>query len=448
MTTIEAFRKDGYLAVRVEAAPDASGSATNDIHIGFLLDVSVSMTGERLAAVKRTLNVLLPLFQVGDRCTVVTFSSTARTVVSSLAMDEAGKEQFRGRVDAMATEGNTDLGLGITYLASLHSDYTAVILLTDGEITAGVSTNEGIQTLLAGFRGRPIYTLGYGAEHNRSLLNRVAIDSCATYTYVDSETTLPISTADLIQGLRTEVFHDAVVEISSPIWKSIELGPGDGSPFRRIGGVVPGRPYWSIFSLDSTIAGNPDELSPAIFLRSREMTLPCSSVSVAASVSDSAFSDDVTEQIMRARVVKLLTLGTAELEHPTTESFRTEIGVQIDLLITEIGDSFRPLMLRMKGQLIDMRCHLRSLPPPPSPHPTGGGIRRSDGHTHGHTTTGLTTLSPPQLARFASITGVLSGQRGITRYLDSDDPDQTFSSPAQRTASSQISQQYSNADPS
>ena len=247
--------------------------------------------------------------------------------------------------------------------------------------------------------------------------------------------------ADLVEGLRTEVFHDATIEISSSVWKSIELGPGDGLSFRRIGGVVPGRPYWSIFSLDSTIAGNPDELSPAIFLRSREMTLPCSSIS-----ADS--SDNVTEQIMRARVVKLLTLGTAELEHPTTESFRTEIGVQIDLLITEIGDSFRPLMLRMKGQLIDMRCHLRSLPPPPL---LGGGIRRSDGygHTHGHTHGHFTTtLTPPQLARFTSITGVLSSQRGVTRYGDDDNPDQTFSSPAQRNASSQISQQFSSADPS
>lgn len=433
MTTINAFRKDSYLAVRVEADGDAVG-LTNDIHVGFLLDVSISMTGDRLAAVKRTLNVLMPLFQAGDRCTVVTFSSTARTVVSNLAMDEAGKEQFRSRVDAMATEGNTDLGLGITHLASLHSDYTAIVLLTDGEITAGVSTNEGIQTLLAGFRGRPIYTLGYGAEHNRPLLNLVAIDSCATYTYVDSETTLPISMADLLQGLRTEVFHDAVVEFSGLSWKSIELGPGEGRPFRRIGGIVPGRPYWSIFCIDPTAVTDPDE-TPAIFLRSRELSLPCPSVTAPSEV------DEVVEQIMRARVVKLLTTGTAELEQPTTEAARTGIGAQIDALITEIGDSFRPLMLRMKGQLIDMRCHLRSLPPPPV-HPSGG-IRRSDGHTHGHGT----TLTPPQLARFTSITGVLSGQRGVTRYLDSDDPDQTFSSPAQRNASSQITQQFSSADP-
>ena len=167
------------------------------------------------------------------------------------------------------------------------------------------------------------------------------------------------------------------------------------------------------------------------------MTLPCSSISGTLSASE-VEGVEVTEQIIRARVVKLLTGGTAELEHPTTESFRTEICGQIDLLITEIGDSLRPLMLRMKGQLIDMRCHLRSLPSPPS-----GGIRRSDGHTNGQT-----ILSPPQLARFTSITGVLSGQRGVTRYLDSDDPDQTFSSPAQRTASSQISQQFSSADPS
>ena len=179
MTTIDAFRVENYLAVRVEAGAVA-GIPGNELNIGFLIDTSASMEGERLAAVKRTLNALLSLFHATDRCTIVTFSSTARTVISRLAMDDAGKEDFRTHVDAMRSEANTDLGLGITHLASLHTDYSAIVLLTDGEITAGVSTNEGIRTLLAGFRGRPIYTLGYGATHNRALLNRVAIDSCAT----------------------------------------------------------------------------------------------------------------------------------------------------------------------------------------------------------------------------------------------------------------------------
>ena len=423
MSSLTATYLAPYLAIRVEKE---GAAAEKPLHVGFLLDVSYSMMGERLNAVKRTLGAITPLFKPTDFCTIVTFSSGARTVVSKLQMDEPGIATFLNATAAIVVEGNTNLGAGITDMASLHSDYDTIIILTDGEITAGVSSNEGIMALLAGFRGKPIHTLGYGAEHNRRLLNRVAINSCGTYTYVDSETTLPLSMADLLEGLRSEVLHDACLRVSGDglTANSIELN-GSGER-RRIGGIVPGRPYWSVFKMDSGVEG------ATITLTSAEET---ETITLFGSEDGSG---EAQEQIFRARVAAILSLGIIELDSPGGLRDPAAIESQIQVLLDEMDLLIRPLMLRMKGQLIDMRCALRDLPPPPAAAADGGPVYRSFG--------GVTMTPPPlpqALARFTSVTGVLSSQRGVTRYHDGEDPDQTFSSPNQRSASQQVSANYS-----
>jgi len=433
MSSLTATYVHPYLAVRVEKV--TVERTAKPLHVGFLLDVSYSMTGERLAAVKKTLAAIAPMFRLMDFCTIVTFSSGGRTIVSRLQMDEPGIGTFLSAVAGIEVEGNTDLGAGITHMAPLHSDYDAVIILTDGEITAGVASNEGIMVLLAGFHGAPIHTLGYGADHNRRLLNRVAIHSCATYTYVDSETTLPLSMADLLEGLRTEVLHDARLQVNGIGFgvTSIELnGVGGG---RRIGGIVPGRPYWSVFKIDGDGDGDGDSRieGATVTLTSTEETETISVINLV----DSDANVEVQEQIIRARVAAVLQQGVIFMENPARGSTSADIDPQIQSLLTEIGASIRPLMLRMKGQLIDMRCALRDLPPPP---PSVDGFPRAMG---GYL---VSAPPPPALARFTSVTGVLSSQRGVTRYHDDEDADLTFSSPGQRSASHQVSQTYSVGD--
>jgi hypothetical protein len=438
-TMISVFRSNPYVAVRVEApiaslsslsSLSSSASLESPLHVGFLLDVSYSMSGERLAAVKRTLEAVLPLFRDTDFCTIATFSSSAKTVISKVVMDAAGKDTFLTQTRDMITDGNTDLGLGITHLSSLHRDYSAVIILTDGEITAGVASNDGIRALLGGFGSCPIHTLGYGAEHNRRLLNSIAINSCATYTFVDAETTLPLSMSDLLEGLRTEVLHNAVVSLaSSSLWKSIELN-AEGATDHRLGGIVPGRSYWSIFMATDPIGAG--DLVGRVTLRAQEGEFTCDSTCDSV---DSTELGAVQEQIMRARVASLLLICTTELERPRSgRGGRDALNASIQVLLDDIGDSVLPLMLRMKGQLIDMRGHLQNMR---SRHDPEFGLTFADGHT----------TSSRDLARFTSVTGVLSCQRGVTRYTSDQDPDQTFSSPGQRNASQNVSAVYSQVDP-
>jgi len=427
MSSLAATYVHPYLAVRVEK--ETVARTAKPLHVGFLLDVSYSMSGERLAAVKKTLAAIAPMFRLMDFCTVVTFSSGGRTIVSRLQMDEPGIGTFLSAVAAIEVEGNTDLGAGITHMAPLHTDYDAVIILTDGEITAGVASNEGIMALLAGFHGAPIHTLGYGADHNRRLLNRVAVQSCATYTYVDSETTLPLSMADLLEGLRTEVLHDARLQVNGIGFgvTSIELNGVEGG--RRIGGIVPGRPYWSVFQIDGD--GDSRIEGATVTLTSTEETETIPVINLVD------VNVEVQEQIIRARVAAVLQQGVTFMENTARGSTAADLDPQIQSLLTEIGASIRPLMLRMKGQLIDMRCALRDLPPPPPPS-VDGFPRAMGGY--------LVSAPPPALARFTSVTGVLSNQRGVTRYHDGEDADLTFSSPGQRSASHQVSQTYSVGD--
>jgi hypothetical protein len=210
------------------------------------------------------------------------------------------------------------------------------------------------------------------------------------------------------------VLHDAVVSVSAGT--SIELNGAGG--VRRIGGVVPGRPYWSVFTVEGDIEG------VTVTLTSAEETVTITTIRREC-------DSNAQEQIFRARVAATLSLGITEIDSPHGLRDPAAIEAQIQTLLDEMADSTRPLMLRMKGQLIDMRCALRDLPPPP----VAAAVNRSYGDA--------TLVAPPALARFTSVTGVLSSQRGVTRYHDGEDPDQTFSSPNQRSVSHQVSVTYS-----
>lgn len=404
---LTAYRNATHLAIRIHSSSSGS-SSSKPIMIGFAIDTSGSMEGERLSAVKRTLRAAAGLWQPRDRVTLVTFGDEAAVVTDQLQMDEAGQIQFYEAVGAIHTSGCTNMGAAFDALRGRC--YDGVALLTDGVVNVGDASTAGLSGKAAGLGSMPFTTLGYGADHNRALLNRIALKSRGAYIYVDNDEMLPEAMGDLIGGLRTELYKDATLRLTvAGLGRALcaELDPeADGTTY-RVGTIIPHRDYWVVYEVpgDAEI----DEIVlEAPGLREVLRAIP---------VSDCV---DLQVQVLRTRVVKVIAAATNALEQGLplgsgVAALRAEMAVLPSYVLE------RPLVQQMRAQLAEI---------------VERPVQLAD-----------------MMARMSSNTTYLSSQRGVTSRMTASSPSdpcapfQSFSSPVQRAASQQTQTCYSASDP-
>lgn len=442
--TINSLRSENHLALRLRLTEGAA-PAERSLHIGILLDNSGSMEGRRLVAVKRTLTAARSLLRPGDRLTLVTFSNHARVCLEQYVLtDDAAMDAAFTAINAIHTEGSTDLSVGLEALYAITTHYDAVILLTDGIINAGITSQTGLRSIaLAPAHTLTFHTLGYGADHNRGLLRELAVASRGTYTYVDSDEILPIAMGDILSGLRAEVARSVRVSIQGDQWHCLEVS-GTESDTRatadyNVGNMVPGRDYWAVFSATRETA-----VEPVVFLSQEGAEEPqMVDVPVATDLSPIV----LMEQVLRARVAKTLNRASTLMETggPTERAL-----VQLRELQTEIADlteaeRMRPLILRLNAQLAEVVEGLESVAVSPVASPSHRTPTRLPALRSG----GGGSAAAHLMARMSSGAACLSTQRGVYRAVgvreDSDEDDTNtsfFSSPAQRTASQTVYSTY------
>jgi hypothetical protein len=449
ITAIPAFSAyrlgNRYVAARLRVpAPPVGTQQDKSLHLAFLLDTSGSMEGDRLSSVKRTLASARDLFSPTDRVTLVCFDDMATTVAAGLLMDDSGTHRFYNRVERITTQGCTNLSAGIEKLLTEQSadrPYTALVILTDGHINRGVTLNAGLQTMIAGLGGHiPVTTLGYGAEHNRTLLRDIALRSRGAYTFVDSDETLPVVMGDLMAGQRSTVLRRATVSIEGqPNWTSAEL---DGNRSQHlVGDIVPDRDYWIVFE-------NADEPAHADL----QLTLTAATElpgAIEANIEEppAELVPEVTAQVFRCRVAGVSAAVTNALEQNMRpeEAYRVRLTrLQDELDAAEIS----PLILRLRAQVTELLAAIDAVPvtPAPSSQNVWGVAAPSPG--------GFGTSTPTaMLARLASNTAQLSLQRGVASASASASIDPAsasdpiasanmFSSPVQRLASNTCRTNY------
>ena len=423
MTTITAFRLNDTLAVRVRAAAEED----RPLRLALLLDISESMAGERLTAVKRTLAAARSLWQPEDRTTLVTFGERGTSVLVDHLMDPAGVEAFYTAVDALHVDGCTNLSSGLEEIATATAgrNYDALVILTDGQVNRGLTGTAGLQMMTLGL-GLPATTLGYGEDHNRVLLRDIALRSHGSYVYCDSDETLPVAIGQLIGELRTRVTARASLDVTGDVWTCAELG----GPV--IGSIVPDRDYWSVWT--ASTAGT----APTVTYTADGVS---SEIVVQGLVAEADEAALVKEQSLRARVASTLKVVADALEtgRPADVAPLTALEAEIAAETTEFRA--RGLVLRLLGELAEIRAELERRPAPSTP-PLGpvGGIRRMNARAY----------SPPPgparlMARLSSQTAYLSTQRGVSSQAPDED---MFSSPAIRQTSRAVRAHYSRRSPS
>jgi Ca-activated chloride channel family protein len=99
----------------VELVPPARhelGARRQPLEVAFVVDVSGSMGGGKLEAVKEALARIGAALPHGDRVSLVSFSSDVRVHVANAHCDAAGRAAFLDEVERLATRGSTDLAAG------------------------------------------------------------------------------------------------------------------------------------------------------------------------------------------------------------------------------------------------------------------------------------------------------------------------------------------------
>ncbi|MGV9450815.1 substrate-binding and vWA domain-containing protein [Streptomyces sp. NPDC003635] len=149
----------------------------------YVLDTSGSMKGDRLTGLKSALTGLTGDFREREEVTLMPFGSdvkSVRTHVVDPADPRSGLDAILRDTEALTAEGDTaiytSLQKAYDHLGADQDAFTSIVLMTDGENTAGAEAGE-FDSFYAGLdrdrRATPVFPILFG-DSDRSELEHIA----------------------------------------------------------------------------------------------------------------------------------------------------------------------------------------------------------------------------------------------------------------------------------
>ena len=224
-------RSHRYLHVRL-AAPSAPPRVDRlPLNVGFVLDRSGSMDGQKLRLVKEALRDALERLSDSDRFSITMYDERVEVLVPSVAGTPEGRAMAAGRLGPVAAGGSTNLCDGWLRGAeqvALHQDDGAVsrvLLLTDGLANVGVTDPVDLERHAAELRrhGIATTTLGVGADFDEHLLARIAGSGGGNFYSIETARQIPDYISSELGEALEVVARGAGLELHAPAGVEIEV---------------------------------------------------------------------------------------------------------------------------------------------------------------------------------------------------------------------------------
>jgi Ca-activated chloride channel family protein len=179
----------------------------------FVVDVSGSMSGQKIeqarAAGKQILRTLSPM----DRFRLIDFSSDVRTFRDGYSA--ATRENLRAAeryLDQLEAQGSTNISGALDEALSMPTQsgrLPIILFLTDGQPTVGERDASVIASNVAKQRGsRRLFTFGVGADLNVSLIEQLALEGRGTASFVRPEESVERSVGIVASRLTSPLVTD------------------------------------------------------------------------------------------------------------------------------------------------------------------------------------------------------------------------------------------------
>lgn len=170
------------------------------LNLAVVVDVSGSMQGGKIEAVRKALGRLLDQLNEKDRLAIVLFNNTAWVTLASVTLDGAAMKRAREIVSGIQAAGGTSiesgLKLGYEQVAAHLSEgkdgnkrSPRVMLLTDARPNVGATTPGGFGAMMQGAaaRGIGLTAFGVGIDFGQELAYEIFQVRGANYFYLEDD---------------------------------------------------------------------------------------------------------------------------------------------------------------------------------------------------------------------------------------------------------------------
>jgi Ca-activated chloride channel family protein len=189
--------------------------------ITFILDVSGSMSGEKLEQAKKALLYCVNNLNAGDQFNIIRFSTEAYSLFKSLEKaDKKNINEAKRFIDNLQAIGGTNIeeAFNLAFKNYKQSDRPHfVVFLTDGKPTIGEMDSEKlVKKILSYDKNKSrIFTFGIGDEINTHLLDKLTDETKAWRTYVSDEEDIEIKVSNFYDKIQSPVLSDLKLDFDN-----------------------------------------------------------------------------------------------------------------------------------------------------------------------------------------------------------------------------------------
>lgn len=202
----------------------AVGGSRTPMNLCLVIDRSGSMEGQPLEYVKQACSHVVDLLTPNDVLSIVTFEEMVEVLMPPQAV--SNKDAVKAGISRLQAGNTTNLYDGISLAMQQVVQFietnraTRMIVLTDGDPTAGIKDYNALVTHAAELRNRGISVtfLGFGPDYNEELLAGMAKKAGGNYYYIPQPQLIPEIFRAELDKLMTTVARNVSLELKIARW--------------------------------------------------------------------------------------------------------------------------------------------------------------------------------------------------------------------------------------
>jgi Ca-activated chloride channel family protein len=188
---------ESYLYAELRADPNKVARTPAPLNLAIVIDRSGSMRGKKLDNAIAAARGAVRRLRDGDAVSVLSYNTATEIISPVTSIDATSRERVGAALGSMTAQGNTCISCGLELASELLRQRSGmvsrILLLSDGEATAGVRTVEDFRAIAARCReaGTSITSIGVDVQYNERVMAELAIESNGRHYFVENADGLP-----------------------------------------------------------------------------------------------------------------------------------------------------------------------------------------------------------------------------------------------------------------